>query len=436
MYYDELAISVEGISKIFEVYDKPVDRLKKSIVTRLPTKKHYAKKYYSEYHALSDISFNVAKGETVGILGHNGAGKSTLLQVVCNTLAPSQGEVKVNGRIAALLELGAGFNPEFTGRENVFMGAAIAGLSSNEVEEKYDEILAFADIGEHIEQPVKTYSSGMYVRLAFAVSIILTPDILIVDEALSVGDIYFQKKCRDKLKEFQKGGGTLLLVTHSTQTVVEMCDRCVVLESGNLIFDGDTEDAVAAYIKAIFGSHNNTLSVGNNTSVDPTTSDSGIKFKEYEKHPSYNKGEIRLGDGRAIIQAIHFKEKEQIQAYTGDRVHIDLQYVMGESLNNVLMGMALQNESGIELFAMNSYKNTGALFHYQKGDVVNSEIEFDLPLMPGNYFITFGVSQFVDDFSEIIALDRRVNSMVLSVMAKNIIGEGIIDVNAKLNVNS
>lgn len=252
MSSNEIAISVTGLSKCYEIYLTPRDRLKQFLLPRLQrTLGMPQKKYFREFWALKDISFEIKRGETVGIVGRNGSGKSTLLQLICGTLSPTNGSVRLNGRVAALLELGSGFNPEFTGRENVYMNAAILGLTAPEIESRYDEIVAFADIGDFIEQPVKTYSSGMMVRLAFSVSVHVDPDILIIDEALSVGDAYFQAKCAKIIQSIISRGATVLFVSHDTGSVKSLCNRALLLDSGSKKFMGDVNTAVEIYYSAL-----------------------------------------------------------------------------------------------------------------------------------------------------------------------------------------
>jgi len=228
----DIAIRVKHLSKHYQIYEKPQDRLKQSLWRG-------RKQYYREFKALDDVSFEVRKGETVGIVGRNGSGKSTLLQIICGTLAPTSGEVEVNGRVAALLELGAGFDPEFTGRENIFMYAAILGLSRKEIDEKFDRIVSFSEIGDFLDQPVKTYSSGMFVRLAFSIAISVDPDILIVDEALSVGDLNFRNKCMHRIKQMKDAGVTILFVSHDLGTVQTTCDKGIWLLSGEIKDEGN-----------------------------------------------------------------------------------------------------------------------------------------------------------------------------------------------------
>lgn len=237
-------IRLENISKDFHIYDKPLDRLLENFI---PNSQRHKK-----FKALTDISFEIKKGETVGLVGANGAGKSTLLQVICGTLNATEGSVAVDGRISALLELGSGFNLEFTGRENIYFFAAMQGMKKDEIKEKIDDILKFADIGEFIEQPVKTYSSGMYVRLAFAAAIHVDPDILIVDEALAVGDEAFQNKCYSRINAMRDAGVTVLFVTHSPQTVMSLCDRAMLFDHGQLLLDSNPKDVISCYQKLLY----------------------------------------------------------------------------------------------------------------------------------------------------------------------------------------
>ena len=236
----ETAIRVADVTKIYKLYDNPKDRLKESLgLTR--------KKCYQEHYALNHINFEVKKGETVGIIGTNGSGKSTMLKLITGVLTPSSGEIQVDGRISALLELGAGFNMEYTGIENIYLNGTMIGFSRNEIDEKMQEILDFADIGEFVHQPVKSYSSGMFVRLAFAVAININPEILIVDEALSGGDVFFQAKCYRKFEEFKQQGKTILFVSHDLGSITKYCDRAILLNKGEKIFEGTPKETVDIY---------------------------------------------------------------------------------------------------------------------------------------------------------------------------------------------
>ncbi len=248
----DAAIRVRAVSKHYLLFERPDQRLKQMLVPRLQRLVGLPpKQYYRDFAALSGVSFEVRHGETVGIAGRNGSGKSTLLQIICGTLRPNEGSVEVNGRIAALLELGAGFNPEFTGRENVYINGAILGLTRSEVDERFDAIARFADIGAFIDQPVKTYSSGMYVRLAFSTAINVDPDILVVDEALSVGDEAFQRKCFARIEEIQERGGTILFVSHNPQSILQLCSRALLIDGGELLLDADPKTVVSQYQRLI-----------------------------------------------------------------------------------------------------------------------------------------------------------------------------------------
>ena len=240
----EVVLKVQNVSKRYEIYDAPHHRL-------LQTLLRGRKRFYKEFWALKDVSFQVNRGETVGIIGRNGSGKSTLLQMICGTLSPTSGTIQINGRVAPLLELGSGFNPEFTGRENIYMNAAVLGLGKKEVDERFDNIATFADIGDFIDQPVKTYSSGMYVRLAFAVIAHVDADILVIDEALAVGDVFFTQKCMRFLRKFMEKG-TVLFVSHDTSAVLNLCSQAILLQDGKLKSSGTPKDVTDLYLEDLF----------------------------------------------------------------------------------------------------------------------------------------------------------------------------------------
>lgn len=287
------AIRVEGIRKCYQIYDRPSDRLIQSIYPRLQrTLGLSPKKYYREFWALDDVSFEVSKGETIGVIGRNGSGKSTLLQIICGTLEPTGGQVALSGRLAALLELGSGFNPEFTGRENVYMNATVLGMTQSEIDASFDDILAFAAIGDFIDQPVKTYSSGMFVRLAFSVAVHIKPAILIVDEALSVGDIAFQNKCMKKIVELKAQGTSILFVSHDLSTVQIICDRVIWLEGGKLMRQGNPVDICQDYYAHTVGGVATNLK--RETKVIPQQSTGTAKFGKLEIASGASRGERHL----------------------------------------------------------------------------------------------------------------------------------------------
>lgn len=302
----EIAIEVSDLSKRYEIYEQPRDRLKQFVLPRLQRAVgRPPSRYFSEFWALRGVSFQVRRGETVGIVGRNGSGKSTLLQMICGTLNSTEGSISTNGRIAALLELGSGFNPDFTGRENVYMNAALLGLNKDEIDARFNDITAFADIGDFVERPVKTYSSGMMVRLAFAVQAQVAPDILIVDEALAVGDAKFQAKCFERLKQLKLDGTSILLVTHSTEQIVAHCDTALLLDGGKPVKIGQPKDVVNEYLDLLFGKGKRTdnpaskesSSSNSATSIGPPSTRLNCADDTFSKRPGYNQYEYRWGDG-------------------------------------------------------------------------------------------------------------------------------------------
>lgn len=308
MSFNNTVIRVKNLSKCYEIYNAPRDRLKQFLLPRLQSLiGRSVKQYFREFWAIKDLSFEIKKGQTVGIIGRNGAGKSTLLQILCGTLTPSDGEVEINGRVAALLELGAGFSAEFTGRENIYMNAGVLGLSKEEVDSRFEKIIEFADIGDFLDQPVKTYSSGMYVRLAFSVVIHVDADILIVDEALAVGDIAFQAKCMMALRSLMDAGTTVLFVSHDTSSVRNLCEKVLWLNNGKMKAFGEPELTIGQYVAEANLSINSHLSKDRPAST-PRPTELAIaavngmdRMMQMEAHSSFAKGWRRYGDGRVSI---------------------------------------------------------------------------------------------------------------------------------------
>jgi ABC-type polysaccharide/polyol phosphate transport system ATPase subunit len=332
----EIAITVENLSKCYKIYGKPRDRLSQGILPylqRLAGKQ--PKQYYREFWALKEVSFEVRKGETVGIIGRNGSGKSTLLQMICGILTPTIGSIKSNGRVAALLELGAGFNPEFTGRENVYMNATILGLDKKEICSKFDTIVAFADIGDFIDQPVKTYSSGMYVRLAFAVAVSINPDVLIVDEALAVGDLSFQLKCIEKMEQIRKNAA-ILFVSHNMSQIRKFCAKTAWIDSGKLMYFGDTHQAVDRYLASHISKVNDVI----NNSIN----DSCITEVSTINKSLINTGTFIYSSDIGI--RVKYKLSDKIEgAIIGVALFdVNLQYVCG--VNTKLDNIELNNFAG------------------------------------------------------------------------------------------
>ncbi len=407
----EYAIRVIGISKSFSIYDAPRDRLKQMVMPRLHRLfGRTPRRYFREFRALNEVSFDIRRGETVGIIGRNGAGKSTLLQIISGTLDPSRGEVTTHGRIAALLELGAGFNPEFTGRENVFMNGAILGFSQEEMAQRFNEIAAFADIGDFIEQPVKTYSSGMYVRLAFAVQACVDPEILIVDEALSVGDIGFQYKCFKRMEALRKKGVTILMVTHATGSILEYADRCIVLDGGCVVQDTpDVLAAVLAYEKGMLKQAQ--ARIGQVTDLGPDACLMTVNELKAIQQRDWNQGlgEKRFGSARAII--------ERLDLYKGDGASLEdnpllkpneevvfrFTLLVAETIPNVALGVSISGVRGGDIWGDNNI-NANQPLNLEPG---RHEVEYRvrLPISSGEYLVHCGLACFSGEGRE--ELDQR-----------------------------
>lgn len=406
----EVAIRVSNLSKCYQIYDKPNDRLKQFVVPKiLRVLGRYSKPYFREFWALKDISFEIKKGETVGIIGRNGAGKSTLLQMICGTLSPTNGSIETNGRIAALLELGAGFNSEFTGRENVYLNGCVLGISKEAIDERFAEIAAFADIGQFIDQPVKTYSSGMYVRLAFAVQACVEPDILIVDEALAVGDIGFQYKCHQRMQELRAKGTTILMVTHSSGSILQYADRCVVMKDGCITHDtSDVLEAILAYEKGMLtvsapphiDSHickrhqAHALSIDQLRAIQISTRNESL----YEK---------RFGTARAIIDqlTIHRStfDADEIVFPSGTDLTFRFTILSSAVINNIVLGVSISTHQGVDLWGDNNLL-AGSMFSLIAGE---NKIEYcvKLPIKAGDYMIHCGLASLEREDRE--ELDQR-----------------------------
>jgi lipopolysaccharide transport system ATP-binding protein len=416
----ELAIKVDGIGKSFAVYDKPYHRLLQQLIPNA------GRRWHREFHALRDISFEVRRGETVGIVGRNGSGKSTLLQIICGTLTPTHGTAQVNGRVAALLELGAGFNPEFSGRENVYLNATVLGLSREEIDARFDEIAAFADIGEFIDQPVKSYSSGMYVRLAFAVAINVTPDILVVDEALSVGDEAFQRKCHARIERLRNDGATILFVSHSAGMVIELCSRALLLDRGELLMQGVPRHVVSRYHRLLFAPQDRAeelraqlrdgvapeaeavhAAAGEASDRDDCYFDPGLVPQSTLSYPSR---------GAEIIDP-------HLTTLDGRRVNVlrgGLDYVYTYRVRftvaacGVRCGMLLKNTTGLELAGAVTALPPDAIPAVQAGQEMSIRFRFRCLLAPGVYFANAGVLGLEGEGEHY--LDRRIDVVMLRVL--------------------
>lgn len=414
----DITIRVQGVSKRYEIYDRPRDRL-------LQMLSRGKRQYFREHWALQDVSFDVRRGETVGVIGRNGSGKSTLLQLICGTLNPTAGQIEVSGRIAALLELGAGFNPEFTGRENVFLAAKLLGLTQADVEERFDRIAGFADIGSFIEQPVKTYSSGMYVRLAFAVNAHVDADILIIDEALAVGDAVFTQKCMRFIRSF-KERGTLLFVSHDSAAVQSLCESAVWLSSGKLRMKGPSRDVGEAYLKYVFQE-----SYGEGVALKDVESEGASQAAEslveaaspasncepdavlhaqpldatetaVVTEPNLDKAQ-GFRTGSADIEEIRLNavgDESRKIFRGGERVRMRIRAVARAPLERPIVGFLMRDRLGQDLFGENTLA-VGELCPVQKGQRFEANFVFNLPFLPnGDYAVMASIADG-DRFSNI-----------------------------------
>lgn len=399
------AVRVEHLSKCYHVYQNPLDRLKQPVMSRIRRLFGRApKQYFTEFWALQDISLEVQKGETVGIIGRNGSGKSTLLQLICGTLHPTAGQVETQGRVAALLELGSGFNPEFTGRENVYMNAAILGLSRDEIQDRYKDIITFADIGDYVDQPVKSYSSGMMVRLAFAVIAHVDADILVIDEALAVGDIFFQQKCLRFLKSFQQAGGTILFVSHDTSAVSAMCDRAVLLSKSRekQFLAGPTEKICRAYLSDLYEEKSRNYAPGDQQErthtgpknqplnhADRASPDISLKGKEpLENSISVSKflpDAESMGLGGMEISDIWFQDLQgqRLSDLSGGAwVVLAIQARAFQRITDPVFGFMLKDRLGQYIFAEGTDPDfSGADLILEAGDVAVASFSFRMPIL-------------------------------------------------------
>jgi lipopolysaccharide transport system ATP-binding protein len=406
MSSDNAAIRVSKLSKCYHIYDRPPDRLKQSVMPKLHRLlRRPAKSYYREFWALKDVSFQVNRGETVGVIGRNGSGKSTLLQIICGTLYPTIGSVERNGRVAALLELGTGFNPDFTGRENVYLNGSVLGLSRSEIDDRFENIAAFADIGEFIEHPIKTYSTGMYTRLAFSVIAHVNADILVVDEALAVGDAFFVQKCMRFLRKFQETG-TVLFVSHDTGAVTNLCDRAVWLEHGEVKADGIAKDICEAYFAARYAEQTGTPQ-GTKTRIEKRDSPRDNRPMATGQQQSgnaqvietfgFNYDSAAFGSGDATINSVELLDKTGapltwIQG--GEDVEVIVRATCHKDLESVIIGFHVKDRLGQALFGDNtflSYQSNPVVA--KAGDKLEARFVFSLPLLvTGEYSICAAIA--------------------------------------------
>jgi len=423
-YMSDIAIRVKNIFKKYRLFFSPKERLKEALHP-------FRKQYHNEFWALKDVSFDVPKGQTLGILGRNGSGKSTLLQIIASVLQPTSGSIEVNGRVSALLELGAGFNPEFTGRDNVILNGAIQGVSRDEMIERMPEIEAFADIGEFFDQPVKTYSSGMFVRVAFAAAINVDPDILIVDEALAVGDTKFQARCFDAFREFQSLGITIIVVSHDVHMITRLCDRAIVIEHGSINYDGEIDAAVNCYDNLMFGGGEH--SIVNEHTQQHDDADENVKTDEstregfqsdvqhsladkssedrFSTRRSYNAQHTQIGDGRAavidyllvsdgVVDPVRIKRNTCVDLY--------VKVFFKDSLSNPSFGMAIKTIDGTVIYGTNTKMQGIPINTIQAGSIKVFRCSFYARLASGKYLMNIGIDDCLLSSSQIADARRGI----------------------------
>lgn len=414
----DIAIKVENLSKCYQIYDTPRDRLKQFILPPLQRMLGCGvRQYYREFWALKNVSFEVRKGETVGVIGRNGSGKSTLLQMICGTLTPSSGNINACGRIAALLELGSGFNPDFTGVENIYLNASVLGLTSQEIDACYKLIVEFADIGDFVEQPVRTYSSGMVMRLAFSVAIHAQPSILVVDEALAVGDFSFQEKCYSKLREMRSGGVTILFVTHDTNLISSLCDEAILLHQGEGVIGGEVNKVINEYKKIM-------TDVDESRRIDKHSGDhSSVAMGTNKNAYLISKSLHKSGSGEAEILdwfiCVNDIPRPVSVVEFGDLCSVVIDFVARKSLINPNVGFFFSDQKGLEIAGSAINHEDFFIRNLIAGDCFRVEFKFRMALRPGKYFFNIGLSESGPE--GIVSYDRQYSIAEIDVIGNKVV---------------
>ena len=417
----ENAISVRDVTKVYRLYDKPIDRLKESVSIS-------HKNYHRDFYALKGLSFQVKKGETVGIIGTNGSGKSTILKIITGVLTPTSGQVDVDGKISALLELGAGFNMDYTGIENVYMNGTMMGYTKKEMDAKLQDILDFAEIGDFVYQPVKTYSSGMFVRLAFAVAINIDPEILVVDEALSVGDVFFQAKCYHKFEEFKKQGKTILFVSHDLSSVSKYCDRVVLLNKGVKLDEGSPKQMVDLYKQLLVGQ--NPVKQNESASEEQIPAENSEELGDFQMNPNM----LEYGSRIAEITDFRVIDDKGMCSNTiekGSEFKIRMKVRFNEDIQEPIMAYTFKNIQGTEITGTNTMYENAKVERSGKGDTCTVTFTQTMNLQGGEYLLSFGCTGYKNgDFTVFHRLYDACNITVIS--SKNTVG--FYDMDSKVEV--
>lgn len=402
-----LAIDISGITKVFNIYRQPLDRLKQALLRGRRT-------YFTPFVALDNVSFQVRRGETVGIVGRNGSGKSTLLQIVAGLLSATEGHVDVTGRVSALLELGAGFNPAATGRENIYMNGAILGLSEEEIDARFEDIVAFSGLSEFLDRPVETYSSGMYVRLAFAVAVSVDPEIFIVDEALAVGDEGFQRKCFARIEELKRRGTTILFVSHAAGMITQLCDRAVLLDRGEMLMDGDPKAVISSYHKLTHAPAERFEEVREDIRRNEAARPDATEAHDAQMVPESRTAYVSLG---AEIQNPRIETLDGTPVnllVRGRRYVFRYRVVFSEDRDQVMCAMMIKTVQGVLLAGRTTDSLRRGLPDYSAGDVIDVAFEFECSLTAGTYFLNAGVNGLYDN--ERKSLHRIMDAAMFKVL--------------------
>lgn len=400
----DFAIQVKHLDKMYKLYNKPSDRLRETLGMKVPVKEHYA---------LRDVSFDVKRGETVGIIGTNGSGKSTILKIITGVLNPTAGEVEVDGRISALLELGAGFNPEYSGVENVYLNGTMMGFSKEEIDGRLQDILDFADIGDFVYQPVKSYSSGMFVRLAFAVAINIDPEILIVDEALSVGDVFFQAKCYRKFEDFKAMGKTILFVSHDLSSIARYCDRVILLNRGVKLNEGTPKKMVDMYKQLLVGQ-------------DPEKAEKEREIPKENWSSQFQVNPNMLEYGSKLAEIVDFAVLDEKGLCTntiekGGSFQIKMKVVFREAIQDPILAYTFKDIKGTEITGTNTLFEKVPVEHSEAGDSCTVTFTQDMYLQGGEYLLSFGCTGYKE--GEFTVFHRLYDACNVTVVSeKNTVG--------------
>ncbi len=420
----KIAIQVKDLEKVYKLYDKPSDRVKEALGFGRG-------KRHKEHHALKGVNLTIYQGETVGIIGTNGSGKSTILKIITGVLNPTRGDVTVNGRISALLELGAGFNMEYNGIENIYLNGTMIGFSEKEISEKLNDILEFADIGEYVHQPVKTYSSGMFVRLAFAVAINIEPEILIVDEALSVGDVFFQAKCYHKFEEFKQMGKTIVFVSHDLSSISKYCDRVVLLNQGVKLGEGSPKEMIDRYKQVLVGQY----------TIEESGTESLLEDEQLRRAAAKGSGTMNVnpevleyGSKKAVIKDYYItddKERKTAALIKGGCFHIHMKVNIMEDIEAPVFAFTIKNSKGTEITGTNTMFEKAFLESVKAGETKEIIFTQDMNLQGGEYLLSLGVTGYEGD--EFTVYHRLYDIMNITVISdKDTVG--FYDMNSRIQV--